>query len=320
MSPQAVFYFALYKPECSALLKREVALRYPQLRLAFSRPGFATFKGPPGVTFAPWLALARGTSLGKASLADGQVPVSRGARYQWHFDPEQEMWLGREQSAQTAQVSSEQSLHAIQLDQGAETAEVWLGLVEQPRGRAFVGAAVAPPANAPSRAYAKVVEVCAHFGIPWSPGAVALELGAAPGGASIALLEQGMHVVAVDPGEMADAVGALAEERTAFYRAVKKKASSLDRSDLLGQPRPPSWLVCDINLAPPVALTQLTHAYGLVKRSVRTVIWTCKINDDKALETVSGVLQRLGQLTHGAPQVAHLPSHRREFAVVVTLD
>jgi len=136
----------------------------------------------------------------------------------------------------------------------------------------------------------------------------------------MALLEQGMPVVAVDPGEMADTVRALAHERDVFYRAVQKKASSLDRTDLAGSPRAPSWLVCDINLAPPVALTQLAHAYGLVKRSVRTVIWTCKINDDKALETVPGVLRRLGDLTHGSPQVAHLPSHRREFSVVIQLD
>jgi hypothetical protein len=129
-----------------------------------------------------------------------------------------------------------------------------------------------------------------------------------------------MHVVAVDPGEMADTVGAVAKEQRAVYRAVRKKASSLDHSDLLGLPRAPGWLVCDINLAPPVALTQLAHAYGLVKRRVRTIIWTCKINDEKALETVPGALRRLGELTGGSPQVVHLPSHRREFAVVISLD
>jgi len=324
MSPQAVFYFAIYKPECWGLLKREVATRYPELRLAFSRPGFATFKGPPQVAFAPWLALASGTSLGKAQLVDGQVQlgdwgdvsVAERTRFHWHFDPEQEAWRGEEHNPLIGAAAAAPSVHVITLDRTVG-AEAWLGLSEQRTLGRFVGAPVVPPEHAPSRAYAKIVEVCAHLGIAWSPGAVVLELGAAPGGATLALLEQGMHVVAVDPGEMDKAVPGWATQRGVLYRRVQKKASNLDRADLTGLPGAPSWLLCDINLAPPVALTQLLHAYGQVKRSVRTLVWTCKINDDKALETVPGVLRRLGELTQGSAQVVHLPSHRREFAVVI---
>lgn len=322
---EAVFYFALFKPECLELLKRDVAARYPELRWSFSRPGFATFKGPPGVAFAPWLVLASGISIGK-HLGDGQAqsrarevqrPTAELPRRHWRFHPEQQTWCGAQKETSAGGASASPILNLITLDRGSDAAEIWLGLSEEYPARTFVGAPRDVPANAPSRAYAKIVEVCAHWDIRWPPGEVVLELGAAPGGASIALLERGMHVLAVDPGEMAEGVRALATERGALYRPVQKKASHLDRADLAGLPSAPSWLVCDINLAPPVALTQLAHAYGLVKRSVHTLIWTCKINDDKALATVPAVLHRLGELTRGMPEVAHLPSHRREFSVVV---
>ncbi|MFM7136950.1 MAG: SAM-dependent methyltransferase, partial [Planctomycetota bacterium] len=62
-----------------------------------------------------------------------------------------------------------------------------------------------PPGNEPlpegavSRAWLKLDEAIATFGIEWGPHARVVELGSAPGGACQRLLEAGLDVVGVDP-------------------------------------------------------------------------------------------------------------------------
>ena len=69
---------------------------------------------------------------------------------------------------------------------------------------------VAIPANAPSRAWAKIEEAIAWAGLPVRAGDVALEIGAAPGGAVMALAKRGDEVWGVDTGELAPNVRAMA--------------------------------------------------------------------------------------------------------------
>ncbi len=76
MTPR--FVFAVCQPGFEAALKQEVSRRAPELRFAFSRPGFVTFRVPEGETgdaLGIYAAFARtsGESLGKArgtSLAE----------------------------------------------------------------------------------------------------------------------------------------------------------------------------------------------------------------------------------------------------------
>lgn len=59
-----------------------------------------------------------------------------------------------------------------------------------------------------SRAEFKLLEAIEMFDIPMRPDWTAVDLGAAPGGWTKVLLERGMHVIAVDPAELAPAVAA----------------------------------------------------------------------------------------------------------------
>jgi 23S rRNA (cytidine2498-2'-O)-methyltransferase len=63
------------------------------------------------------------------------------------------------------------------------------------------------PAEAPSRAYRKTEESILSFELPLLPGDTAVELGAAPGGGTLALLRRGLNVIAVDPAEMEPRAG-----------------------------------------------------------------------------------------------------------------
>src|SRR6478752_1001528 len=59
------FYFVLTNIEAEAILKEEISLRYPELRMSYSRPGFITFKGESEVKFQPLFCRVSGISLGK---------------------------------------------------------------------------------------------------------------------------------------------------------------------------------------------------------------------------------------------------------------
>ncbi len=56
--------------------------------------------------------------------------------------------------------------------------------------------------DAPSRAYRKLEEALVWADITPEPGSIAVELGAAPGGAALALAKRGVSVNAIDPAAM----------------------------------------------------------------------------------------------------------------------
>jgi 23S rRNA (cytidine2498-2'-O)-methyltransferase len=316
-------------------------MRYPALRLSYSRSGLITFKADDILPeFAPWLALTAGTSLGKL-VADGTMETDstfafdrviqcrrwfQNAEGEWEVDTASpgleelkqrlDSRLPGSPSRDGSERRGDQFLEFFDFDPGNSDA-VWLGLSPVIPGRALAPTRVVPPEAAPSRAYSKLVEIVSCLGLAPPRRKTVLELGAAPGGASLALLELGAHVIAVDPGDVAPGLWPYAEAQGLVYRHVSKKAASLDATDLAGLPAPIEWIVCDINLAPPVAMTQFRHALALAKKTARVLVVTFKINDQKALAKVPAELEQLKRVWGVAPEVVHLPSHRREFGVVV---
>lgn len=80
MSPSSQFLYTLCTPGSEALLKAEIAHHAPELHLAFSQPGFITWKRATGacsLDALPTLTFARrvGLSLGRASDVDGLLPL-----------------------------------------------------------------------------------------------------------------------------------------------------------------------------------------------------------------------------------------------------
>ncbi len=157
------FFFALTNLGLESALKTEMRARFPQWRLAFSAPGFVTFKGDDGLAWpTPVIARLWGECLGKGELPGGEV-LALG---------EAGTWTVRSQTPHP----------------------VW------PDPLQLSGLAL--PAEAPSRAWLKAEEAIGLFGLAIGEGQCALEIGAAPGGAAWALLSRGVQVIGVDPGEM----------------------------------------------------------------------------------------------------------------------
>jgi 23S rRNA (cytidine2498-2'-O)-methyltransferase len=333
--PPTRFWLCAGAPDCQDLLKYEVLSRHPELRFAFSRPGLITFKAERDLTAgAPidsHLAVLSGLSLGGAKTLDDIAPVVQKA---WPSPPELRAYAwptaeDDEPNDPSELVHVEEHVRA-QLET-APSAEHELGILVPPALHpeygywAFVRATgaptlterVTPPEASPSRAYSKLVEALTHFQIRLEAGQSVLELGAAPGGATLALLERGMSVVAVDPAKMDARLAPTAEEKGLFLRHIERTAQSLTAADVSGVPSPVRWLVSDMNVAPPIAVQQILRARALVKKTLRGAILTLKLNDTAAVDTLPKVLMELEQAFGQAPKVAHLPSHRREVVAVI---
>src|SRR5205814_769862 len=142
--------------------------------------------------------------------------------------------------------------------------------------------------------------------LPVAAGQVALEIGAAPGGAALALARRGLTVWGVDPGALAPHV--LAHPNV---RHVPKKVGALRWEEL---PARVDWLLLDVNLAPQVARLAPPLA-----RTLAGAVLTLKLNDWAFVDELPALVERIRAMFGGAlPDVRlrHLPSNRRELCAV----
>ena len=144
----------------------------------------------------------------------------------------------------------------------------------------------AVPEAAPSRAYGKAVE-----GMLWSqadirPGEVMLEIGAAPGGATLAYLERGLNVFAVDTQPMAAMI--LAHPNCLGWS--QKSIGDVAWEDL---PTHVQWISADAGISP-VHMTRALRRLTLHYRStLRGLLLTLKLNDAAAIAAMPGLLEEL---------------------------
>lgn len=315
------FAFATCLPGLEPVVKREVARVRPALRFAYSRPGLLTFKsdGAVGPDDVPASVFARvwGQSIGPATTpADAAKQIAALAPTRVHVfarDPDEaapevaswEAALGEFRSG----VAASGDLIANVIVAAGEPA--WIGVhrhgehhMPHPGGAIPV---VLPP-DAPSRAYAKIEEAIAWRSLPVQAGHVALEIGAAPGGAVMALAQRGVEVWGVDTGELAPNVRAMPG---VHHLAMKVGA-------LRWEQLPPrvDWLLVDVNLAPQVALHEVARLMPRLKKSLRGAVITLKLNDVAFVDALPALVQRIADFGFTDVRLRHLPSNRREICVV----
>nr|MBA3501678.1 hypothetical protein [Deltaproteobacteria bacterium] len=170
------------------------------------------------------------------------------------------------------------------------------------------------PEAAPSRAWAKIEEAIRWSGLVPVAGDRAVEIGSAPGGASFALLERGLHVHGVDPGAMDPRVLAYAGATGNRFTHHAMPAAEVARKDL---PRQYEWLASDVNLAPMVALKYVERFVALAHGGLRGAFITLKLNDDGVFEALPRLATRIGKLGAKRVRYTQLPSHRSEIVAIL---
>lgn len=316
----ADFVFATCLPGLEPALKLEVARARPELRFAYSRPGLVTFKSaralapddPAGSVFARVWGRSVGAA-GDPETAARQLAGLGAARvHVFARDPEDPAgtdlapWLGLGPGgpAQPGELVAD-----VIVAPGGEPA--WLGVHRHdPTRPPHPGGAIPIelPAEAPSRAFAKIEEAIAWAQLPVAAGQVALEIGAAPGGAVLALARRGLEVWAVDTGELAPQVRALPG-----VHHLAKKVGAVRWEEL---PARVDWLLVDVNLAPQVALHEVARLMPRLAPTLAGAVITLKLNDWSFVGELPALVDRIRRMGLPDVRVRHLPSNRREVCAV----
>jgi 23S rRNA (cytidine2498-2'-O)-methyltransferase len=301
-------------------VKRDVARLRPELRFAYSRPGLVTFKSPMTITpdDRPGSVFARvwGASIGASRDPDdaahklAHVAATRVHVFARDDDAQPDLTPWRDALAKfPSGPAHDGDLVADVIVAHDEPA--WLGLHRQDASHLpHPGGAIAVdvPADAPSRAFAKIEEAIAWCALPVAAGHVALEIGAAPGGAVMALAQRGVSVIAVDTGELAPHVRALPG-----VTHMPIKVGALRWEDL-----PPriDWLLVDVNLAPQVALHEIARLMPRLSPTLRGAVITLKLNDWAFVSELGTLADRIRAFGFSDVRMRHLPSNRKEICCV----
>lgn len=166
------------------------------------------------------------------------------------------------------------------------------------------------PAHAPSRAWLKLEQALAWRG--WNTldfrGCTALDLGCAPGGASLALLDRGMKVIGVDTGEMDEAV---LRHDSGGFRHLRMPLARLDPAKVS---TPISLLLCDINLGPPEVLPHIARLCGSMR--IPRLILTLKMNQPSYERRLDEFSSFIHEFAPSPVIIRQLAANRREVCVM----
>jgi 23S rRNA (cytidine2498-2'-O)-methyltransferase len=297
----ASFYFALTNVDAEPLLKAEVKLRFPELKLSYSRPGFITFKADYKVSFNPLFARVSGTTLGKYKKSELKFSKA------WVWSRTQELSIPadlKELSDNTLFKIGEKVTLIMMIGED----EFWVGEYEllpthfqTPGEESSVLVR-----DVPSRAYYKIAEAFEAYDLPFKAQERVLELGSAPGGASLFLLEQGMHVLGVDPALMDSKV---MDHQN--FRHLKRPFETLSELDFKNTV---DWIISDINLPPTVVLKEIYRLLTFLRP--RGLVITLKMNEQKHFEVIATVRKKIMNMGFDKVSLKYLPSHRKEIALI----
>lgn len=302
------FLYATCLVGAEKLLKAEMAQRHPELRPAFMRPGFVTFKSEQGLRrLEGTFVQSSGQSLGKDEPATrAKLPKPPFGLLVYGPGMEAEA-LDPLRATLTAELGA---TPLPDLPPGAKVVDLvvlpeqhFFGIHEyDPQDNLHPGVyRPALPTEAPSRAWLKLEEALLLTGARMKAGERALELGSAPGGAAWALLSRGLGVTGVDPAQMDERVA-----RHPKYRHLARSIALLEPHEL---PKA-DWILSDMNVAPEQTLKHVLRL--LETQSPKGVFLTLKLKDERAARMLSADANDLAARGFGEVGTRQLPSHRQE--------
>ncbi len=356
------FLYTVCQRGAEGALKREMDLRLPGAKLAFSRPGFVTFKlaeactQPERFKLPAAFARAWGFPLGKVSgshaqqLAEQvwQLPAVEqflastpiGALHVWQrdaampgrrgFQPgptplaeEVEQTIRSRSPIESLRSDSNQGHSAGQAERQpaprnrwvldvvlVQPSEWWIGChLAADRTACWPGGVlpIALPPYAVSRAYLKMEEALRWSALPIAHGEHCLDLGCAPGGTSQVLLEHGLHVLGVDPAEVADVVA----EHPRFTH-LRRRSIDIPKRQLRGI----QWLVADVNATPCYTLDAAEAIATQPQSTIRGMVLTLKFTDWKLTDELPQYVERVRKWGYRDVRTRQLAHNRQELCLV----
>jgi 23S rRNA (cytidine2498-2'-O)-methyltransferase len=340
------FLFTCCQTGAEAALKKEFAREHPELRFAYSRPGFVTFKRADGAAVDPGFELrsvfARvyGVSCGKTAgdpapilefarslLKDGKPLLLQLWERDQHFPGDEPLgfvageWArnarktlleaaggqgGLKLDIQSAPQDDELVLDVICVEAG----EWWYGYHRHsPAHSPWPGGRppISMPPESPSRAYIKLEEAIRWSRAPLKTDDIAVEIGSAPGGASFALLERGLRVIGIDPGEMDPRILA-----SPNFKQIRRPVAQVPREEL---PESVEWLLLDMNVEPRISLFAVDRLAHRLSDTLLGVFLTVKLNQWRIADQIPSMLEHVQVMGMVRTRATQLPSNRQEIMI-----
>jgi 23S rRNA (cytidine2498-2'-O)-methyltransferase len=338
------FIFVCCQAGAEPALKKEITRAHPSLRFAYSRLGFVTFKQDdgaldPGFELHAVFARSYGLSLGKTTTGPAPVlELARELRSQDGRRPRLHVWErdrhvpGEEPKDFEAGQWARTALNAISSSAGrddfdpvstpdegdlvldvvaVEENEWWFGFHRHAPSKHAPWPGGKPriemPAESPSRAYIKLEEAILWSRAALKSGDIAVEIGSAPGGASLALLDRGLKVIGIDPGEMDPRV----LTRPSFAH-IRRPVARVLREEL---PASIQWLLLDMNVEPRISLFAVDRLATRMADSLLGVFLTVKLNQWNIADEIPSMLDHVRAMGMVRTRATQLPSNRQEIMI-----
>jgi 23S rRNA (cytidine2498-2'-O)-methyltransferase len=339
------FLFTVCQVGAEGALKEEISKNYPDLRFAFSRPGYLTFKSiqsqgfTPDFHFQTVFARAYGVSLGQFKT-ESLDPVGEAVEkirslsktgklrlHVWERDfhapnEEPEAYVRGALSCPLekkirSQIKGiwEESVEAqegdlvfdvVVLDQDQYGLGIhWHSALHSSLPGGYFQMVL--PKEAPSRAFLKLEEVIHWSQAPIRSGDLAIEIGSAPGGASYSLLKRGISVVGIDPAAMDPRVLQHPE-----FRHIQRPVGTVLREEL---PESIQWLLLDMNVEPRISMFAVDRLASRMIDSLLGVFLTVKLNQWKFAREIPDMVAHVKAMGMTKVKVAQLSHHRQEIAI-----
>ncbi|NQX02867.1 hypothetical protein HQ447_19585 [bacterium] len=321
-STESEYLFALTNPGSEKALKLELESSAPSWRPSYQRRGFVTFKADQPFSLDSLkndLGCARRLclSLGKSATRDEAVDRAGDVSLIHHAKYAERKMQGLRGAGELPEIGQ-----LIGTVVELAPAEFWTGIhrhapLLSPDPAGDFG--IEMPADSPSRAWLKLEEAARFFDLKFTPRDIVVELGCAPGGVVLALLNRGVSVIGVDPAKMADVVMASAipdraaapTNRPWFFHSRKPAALTSKRDLGLGV----TWFMSDMNQSPEVVLKECARFYQMAP-SIRGVLITLKLTDLLQVADKSQWFASLADLGFKTLRLQQLSVHHKEFALL----
>lgn len=161
-----------------------------------------------------------------------------------------------------------------------------------------------------SRAYYKAAEAIDWSGLEMQPGDLAVDVGAAPGGASGRLLELGLKVIGIDPADMDPRI-----LRASGFRHIRARAGDLPRRVFSGA----KWLLVDSNVRPDQTLTTVQHIVSHRAATIQGMLLTLKLGEVSQADRIAGWVKRIESWGASQVRVRQLARGKLEVCVAARM-
>lgn len=299
------------------LLKAEVSLHYPSLRLSFSRPGLISYKNSAAsLSWSDLTELENKLSFCKRAMFFNSKSkgLAEQSELRVNLQKSFETLSVHTMDLSTLKVSSTGDLKKgnfvldeIQIGED----EWWNGLhCHHPSLSHFPFSTptLELPLEAPSRAWLKMAETNLRFSF-FSKDDRIFELGSAPGGVSFFLLSQGLQVLALDPGEMHEVC-------QSFKGFQHLKIPVQECPPRAVKAFKPQWIAVDMNLPSDFSINESIRMAELARRDLLGIILTIKMPKPQLVHKLAVWKKKLDSLGMIESRYVQLASHKREILYV----